>query len=173
MATARIPVDAFERGAVPAICPITGDAADDSEAVSAVSPVGWKWLLLLVGVIPFVVVWAVTRRTAVGRLPISAAGRAARAQQMLKRFKAIGVALTSVPVAFLGWYLTDVDVLPSIFKSLYGPVAAILALGGLGAAGYFSPPTTVIVEPSGRWVKVQGASPVFAEAVLAQSMAQR
>lgn len=73
MAEVRVPRADFEAGRFPPVCAVTGAPADGQVVCHFATPIGAKWLLLVLGVIPFVLVWAWTRRPITGEVPITEA----------------------------------------------------------------------------------------------------
>lgn len=67
----RVPTDQFRTAQLPPVCIYTGTPADHWMPMSVKSRIGAQWLLLLIGIVAFVIVRAVTIKRATGFLPIN------------------------------------------------------------------------------------------------------
>lgn len=67
----RVPTDQFRTAQLPPVCIYTGAPADHWMPMSVKSRIGAQWLLLLIGIVAFVIVRAVTIKRAAGFLPIN------------------------------------------------------------------------------------------------------
>jgi hypothetical protein len=163
---ARIPVDDFERGRLPAVCALSGQPADGSYTETLRSPVGNQAWLILVGLVPFLVVRYLTRKEAKGSVPVTRAAFASlEAQARERRWRAgllvlggiilgpVGAALAANVSVTLGW------------------VVILLGVGAFVGGMAYDARTPLLrghVEPSGRWVVFENAHPAFAAAVAEQ-----
>lgn len=162
--TARCPIDAFERGALPAVCVTTGAPAEGWYTDRFESRVGAQWLLLLVGLLPFLVVRALTRKTAKGRVPVSREAFAAMTAAGRRRTRwLVGLGLGGVVAAGSGLAVVAGD----RAEGPVGPSLLVLGVVLLVAAGAVGARRTVPghVEASGRWVVLEDVHPAFAAAV--------
>lgn len=165
MAEIRIPTDEFERGIASNRCALSGEPANARMKAAYKSRIGAKWLLLLLGVLPFVVVWAITRRTARGDLPVSRVAFGEAKEQGRRRDKAGGrcLALAVLCALVVGLTALFLDAPAGLWAA--GPITA------LGAVAYlwlnFTGHTLIpgYVEPSGRWVVLTDVADAFASDV--------
>jgi O-antigen ligase len=86
----------FTDGRLPSVCVKTGARADRVLVMYLRSLPRWTYLLLLCGVVPFVIVWAFTRSTSRGVVPI-----ADEPLQRIRRARATAVALFVLAMVLL------------------------------------------------------------------------
>lgn len=65
----EVPTSMFVDGGLPGVCVHTGVAATEWESARVKSKVGAQWLMLLLGVVPFIFLRALTIKRAQGVLP--------------------------------------------------------------------------------------------------------
>jgi hypothetical protein len=154
MARAWVPLAAFEHCTVPALCAKTGAAADRELVLRARAPSGWVWLLLLLGVVPYLVVRQFLTREVEIALLVSerAARRLGRAR--LARLIALLEALSLLVV----WAGTG-----------QGEVLALSAVCLAGAVGAYAFEVGWSVgarlDWSARGILLTGVHPAFRDAV--------
>jgi hypothetical protein len=154
MARAWVPLAAFEHRTIPALCAKTGAAPDRELVLRARTPSGWVWLLLLVGVVPYLIVRHVLTREVEIALQVSerAARRLGRAR--LARLIAL---LEAVPLLVV-WAATG-----------QGEVLALSAVCLAGALGAYAFEVGWSVgarlDWSARGILLTGVHPVFRDAV--------
>jgi hypothetical protein len=154
MARAWVPLAAFEHRTIPALCAKTGAAPDRELVLRARTPSGWVWLLLLVGVVPYLIVRHVLMREVEIALQVSerAARRLGRAR--LARLIAL---LEAVPLLVV-WAATG-----------QGEVLALSAVCLAGALGAYAFEVGWSVgarlDWSARGILLTGVHPVFRDAV--------
>ena len=152
-------------GAFPPLCAVTGEPTSGRYAVRFSTTPRWVFLLIFLGVAPFIVGSLLTRRVASGSLPMSA-----RARRLLARNRIME------PVALLAAFLSVSAA--ALITSVWAPDAgAWIVVAGLLAIlvtcvpfghwmrrhavfGYVEEPT-----PWGRWVVLSNVNPTFASAV--------
>ncbi|MEX0869115.1 MAG: hypothetical protein WD011_05525, partial [Nitriliruptoraceae bacterium] len=99
MAQVTIPRDVIERGELPPVCAVTGQEADGTVAVQFNALPPWSWVLLLVGVIPFLVANALAPTRVEGRVPV--------VRPVVERFDARrGLGMVALLAGGLGWITT-------------------------------------------------------------------
>ena len=158
----RCPVDTFERGRLPSVCALTGKRSEGVYPARFESEIGAKWLLLFLGLVPFFIVWAITRKTALGRIPVTEDAFVTLEVQRRRR----ALAAWSM---FLGGILSAVlGVFVGVGVEALGVALVVIGMGLIVAAFVVNSRTPTLkgfVEPSGRWVVITNAHPAFAEAV--------
>lgn len=159
---ARCPVEDFERGRLPMVCAVTGRPAEGWYDETYESPTGLQYLLLLFGLVPFLIVRAVTRKTSKGRIPVTRAtftvlhDRARRRRRRTVTLLGVGGAAALLGIALL-WSAADAG-------RVLAPLGLVVM--AVGVAIDMSPSfLSGHVEPSGRWVVLENAHPAFAAAV--------
>ena len=160
MSQERISVEAFEAGALDiGVCWLSGKQADSARRYSANNPVGAQWLLLLLGLVHFIVVRAITRKTAVGSVSLLASAVLAhgkrRAQSAVSVFAVIWIP-TSI-AASVGINVAG----DSTENNMGGALTGLAALAFLGigiaaliASNMMKPSPRLRLESSGRWILV-------------------
>lgn len=160
---ARCPADTFERGDLPAVCALSGQQADGAYTETFRSPVGSQYLLLLLGVVPFLVVRYATRKEAIGKVPVTrAAFLSLERQARDRRWRSLLLVAGGIVLG-----LAAGPLVASVATAL-GAVVGLAALGLVVAGVVHDVRTTLLrghVEPSGRWVVIENAHPAFAAAV--------
>jgi len=154
----RLPVDAFERGRGPEICFLSGEHTADRINVRAENPDTFVWLILF-GIVPYVVVRALTRRSAKGSLALSEA--------VYREVKARRVSWV-VPAA----PLVGGVVIGTLLASRVPAVGWTLIILGLVAAAVLSvvrwrrnPLSGIELDAAGRWVIIPNAADAYADAI--------
>lgn len=150
MGDVRVPVESFERGDLPKVCPVTGQPATGELRIDAANDPGAARLLLLLGVLTYVVYRAVTRRTAVGVLPLSDDGWRAVVDGRRRRV-VLWVVVLVVGVGLVAGGIVGQSVVLAVPGILVGVGGAV----GLGGAQSWRP-FGVTIEDSGRWVVLVG-----------------
>lgn len=152
MARAAATVEDLKAGRLPPVCAKTGEAANDFAKIEFASTAGWKLILLLFGIIPFLIAQAFSTVRVVGLVPMSdVALRRAR----VFNWASLGFLLSGL-VLVVGFATTDSTV---ILVGLAMLVAAILFML-LGAS--FVWPTG---EVKGDWVQLSFVDRRFARAL--------
>jgi hypothetical protein len=164
MADCRVPVDLFERGTCPPVCVLTGrDAKGETLEVTAQTAVGAAYLLLLLGVFPFLIYRLATQKTTYGELPLSNAGwseiQQGRRRRRARRLAILGgaSALLVLSIALAADTLALIAVLV-----LFAVLVWLFVSTGAGRWVPFQ----LTVERSGRWVAVEDCHEAFATAIL-------
>ena len=152
-------------GSLPPICVLTGEPAEQRLSVRYTTTPSWVVLLLFLGVVPAIVGWLLTRRTARGSLPLSARGAAVLSR---RHRLALGAILVGVPLAIGGG--TFAGALDPNVGGLVLCVLLVVALLLVLAATRAYTPNAVrahVEEPTpwGRWVQLHDVSDAFALAV--------
>ena len=168
----RLAIDAFEAGDLPEICVLSGRQATTTRMFTFHNRVeqatGW---LILLGVFPFVLVRAITRKTTRGPLPISS-------EELEARLKASrGGAQGDLKIIAAGTGVGGLAGAVIDFGLISGDSGTGFLFGGLAAGALFGLVATVIrlptrpqisvrgaVEPSGRWLSLEGVHPDFVDA---------
>ena len=172
MSTVQVWDGDLAAGTLPPICALTGEPTSGFKAVRFRTTPNWVILLLLLGVVPVVVGWLLTRRVAGGVLPL-----APRVQLRVarRRLTAVGVCigipvasfLVSLPLSLVstdvGSWLVPIGAIATLLAAVVSMwwYSAITVHGYVGEAG-----------PWGRWVELSNVNPTFAAAV-GQMYAQR
>lgn len=158
MGDVRVPVESFERGEFPKVCPVTGGATTGELRIEAANDPGAARLLLIVGVLTYVVYRAATRRTAVGVLPLSDEGWRAvvdgRRGRVLLWVVVIVVGVGLVVGGIVG---------QSVALAVPGILVGVGGAVGLGVAQAWRP-FGVTIEDSGRWIVLVGVHDEFERA---------
>lgn len=162
----RCPVDTFERGALPSVCVLTGEPSDGVYRTRFTSRIGAWWFLLLLGVVPFVIVWAVTRKTAMGRLPVTERAFVSVEHQRRRRMATSWSLYLGGLVVMIGGIVVS-QTGRVVGAGLFAAGVIVVVAGFVVAAR--TPTISGFVEPSGRWVVLTNAHPSFAAAVDRQS----
>lgn len=96
----EVPADAYASGHLPHVCVRTGAPTLEHQLHVVKSRIGAQWLLLLVGLVPFVLVRALTTNRVIGALPVNQ-GEEERRRSTAR--EATRVARTKLAVASLSW----------------------------------------------------------------------
>jgi hypothetical protein len=165
MGFTRVPVEMFERGQCPKVCVVSGAAGTGELNVKATKPVGAAVLLLLLGIVPFIIYWAITRRVSIGVLPLSNASYDEIVERRRQRRSATlkwagggvgaGVLLAATPLG------------PArlVGTLLFVGSAVVLLIELIAPSSSDWLPFRAAVDDSGRWLQLAGVHPAFAEAV--------
>jgi hypothetical protein len=145
---------AFERGTLPAICAKTGAAPDRDLVLRVRTLSGWTWLLLLLGVVPYLVVrYFLTREVEIA-LPFSA--RAARRLARARRSRLISL-VAGGSLLMVGAATHQGAVLALSAASLAAALVACAVELALSVGGR--------LDRSARGILLTGVHPTFRDAV--------
>jgi hypothetical protein len=152
-------------GTLPQLCVFTGEPAPGVHSVRYSSFPRWVYALLFAGILPFFAGVLLTRRTVVGKLPMSA--------RALRRFvvqrAATLIIMVIVPVLCFVAAAAVSGPAPDATGTLVPAGFLVLIFGGAACAiwgGSISIGGVVEDRPGwGRWVRLRGVDPTFAAAV--------
>jgi hypothetical protein len=149
MARVWIPLAAAELDALPAVCALTGQPADESQPLPARARAGWTWWLLLVGVVPFLALRHFAPEVTL-QVPLSAAA--------LRRIERLRL------VCLLG--LVEAVALVAAALVLDRPEVLVAGVACLGAAGLMRAlaaacSVRATFDPSARGILLSGVHAGF------------
>jgi Zn-dependent protease with chaperone function len=155
-------------GTLPQICVLTGEPTEDSMTFKFATAPGWTLLLLLVGLLPYVIGYAITAKRAQGRLPL--AGRK-RGGVIAVRWGGWAAILVGIVCVF-GSVATSSNEEASSTASgvlillsllfIFAGIIAVIVRGFVGIRG------KVQGAPgyADHWVTLSRVHPLFADAVI-------
>ncbi len=158
--TVTIPAAVLRRGELPPVCVRTGAPADGTVVTGFRNRLGWAWLLLVLGVVPFLVALALLWRSARGPIPLSAAAHRA-IEARVRRSRRLGLAgllLLTVGTLAVG------AVAPEAVAGAVAGLVAAIGLGLLVAAWWSDDGVAGYVDRSGAVVLTE-VDDAFAAAV--------
>jgi hypothetical protein len=151
--------------AFPPLCAVTGEPTNGRWGVRFSTTPRWVILLILLGVVPFIVGWLITRRVASGSVPMSP-----RARRLLARNRIIApvAVIGGVVLVFTAAFVSSVVapdatgwiVVVGLLAVLVGCIPFAWWMRRTDILGYVEERT-----PWGRWVVLSHVNPTFAAAV--------
>jgi len=151
-------VDAFERGRGPEICFLSGERTADRIKVTAENRDAYVWLLFF-GIVPYVVVRLLTRRTSRGSIGLS---EDVYGQIKERRMNTATPYLAAAAGIVPGFLLQRAAPLPGLAAIAVGVIAGCaLAI----VARRRDPIRGIHLDDAGRWVIVPNAADAYADAV--------
>jgi hypothetical protein len=135
MATVAVSIKDFKEGTLPRVCVKTGAPAVANADITANREIGWTWVLLLFGILPFFIARALAGHRVKGYVPMSR--RALRRARMFDLLTAgtfvLGIALAAAAAAlgqsWLAWtgaVLIGLSVLATIVGTWFVWPSAVL-----------------------------------------------
>lgn len=159
--TVTVRADELVPGRLPPVCVKRGVIATDWQPTRFTTTPRWTLILLLFGVLPYLIAWAMTRLVATGALPVSA-----EALLAMRRLRTQTVALSAAGIAlFVGAALLRIGVLSAVVAMLglfcfFAAIVLQLVVGPAVTVG-----GTVFRGPNGILVVLRRVHPGFIEAV--------
>jgi hypothetical protein len=149
MARVWIPLAAAELAALPEVCALTGQPADQPQAVPARARAGWTWWLLPLGVVPFLVARHFAPEVTI-RVPLAAA-----VVRRIDRLRMVCLLVLVEAVALVAAALV-VDRRDVLVAGI-----ACLAAAGLVQALVAACSVRATLDPSARGILLSGVHTVF------------
>ncbi len=145
-----VPVVSFQAGALPSVCPRSGEPSDRSKKKKFTNPVGIEAVGLLGGLIIFIILRAILEKSATGMVPYASASRREVQKRRLLITGGVIVALSVLSAVLI-------DPAMLILIAIFAAVPLIAAGDVTAAKGE--------LDRAGNWLKLKNCHPAFAAAI--------